>query len=227
MTMRTFKQKGIGYGPDTVTITAKINGTVVYTGPVYTENASPPPLPDPTIDLGVDMFTWTTDVSFQGIVQLEMTVTNDANSASFLMVTDTLANYVNLFDQATQLPHYLGPDVYGVFYFESINNPEDPLGPWVSGDPFSNLTIDAIPAPPHPTRMWPGQTYWRLGPQQTLICDVNINAGHVVPATYDPGQTYVHLDSVSYGNAVYGARQTTTGNPPTDSTFWKQIGIIG
>ena len=178
--MRTFKQKGIGYGPDTVTITAKINGNVVYDGPVHTENAAPPP-PDPAIDLGVDMFTWTIDdVSFQGSAQVEITVNNDANSASYLMLTDTLANYIQIYDSILNHWTWGGPDVFGTYFFETVT---DNIGEYIASDPLKSVMIDGIPVLPHPTRDFSGQYHWRLLPQQTLNSELMIQSG-ILPAPW-------------------------------------------
>lgn len=41
---------------------------------------------------------------------------------------------------------------------------------------------------------------------------------------YDNATTYYQFDIVKYGNAIYQATQTTTGNLPTNTTYWTKIG---
>ncbi len=51
-------------------------------------------------------------------------------------------------------------------------------------------------------------------------------AGRVMPlpkGEYDSETTYRILDIVSYGNATYMAKTTTTGNLPTNTSYWQEI----
>lgn len=41
---------------------------------------------------------------------------------------------------------------------------------------------------------------------------------------YDPTETYQEGQSVRFNGAVYSALQTTQGNAPTNTTFWKKLG---
>lgn len=56
-----------------------------------------------------------------------------------------------------------------------------------------------------------------------------ISAGRVLlmpKGDYNPATTYELLDLVSYQNSSYIAKGTTTGNPPTDATYW-QLSAFG
>lgn len=218
----------MGFGSVPVNITAKINGTTVFNGDIITDVDPPPNLPDLSIDLGVPVFTWThPDVAFTGTATMEITVNNSVADNCFVYFTDTLANYLRGWDADLQLWRYGGAEVFGFFYFETIDNPADPLGPWISGDPQSNVEIDGFPVEPHPVRTYPGQYYWRLYPQQVMTCVINIAPGYDIPAIYNNTTAYVVNDQVSYNNNIYKALQNTTGNLPTNSAFWRQIGMIG
>ena len=54
--------------------------------------------------------------------------------------------------------------------------------------------------------------------------DMSASAGKVLmipKGDYDPTATYTMLDVVSYQGKSYVAKQTTTGNAPTDTTYWQ------
>ena len=56
-----------------------------------------------------------------------------------------------------------------------------------------------------------------------------ISAGRVLlmpKGDYNPATTYELLDLVTYQNSSYIAKGTTTGNLPTDSTYW-QLSAFG
>ena len=47
--------------------------------------------------------------------------------------------------------------------------------------------------------------------------------GFVLKGDYNPATTYEMLDVVHYGHNSYAAKQTTTGNLPTNTTYWQPI----
>ena len=51
--------------------------------------------------------------------------------------------------------------------------------------------------------------------------------GIVVHDSYEPTKTYEELDLVPYEGGAYIAKDTTTGNPPTDKTYWVEILVPG
>jgi hypothetical protein len=177
MTTRTFIQKGQGYGQQPVNIVAKINGTTVYSGAVPTSAEDPPPLPDPAIDLGEEIFRFTNTVDFAGPMYCEISIQANDDENSFLYITDTLANYIRIPNPDPEaIPPYVpgGPDTFGYFFSEEQT---DSQGIWISGDPQTAVTIDEVPAEPHPVRTYPGQYYWVIYPGQIFTCTINIQAG--------------------------------------------------
>lgn len=223
MAIRTFRQKAMGFGSVPVNITAKINGVTVFTGDVVTDVNPPPPLPDASINLGEPIFSWTNpDIAFQGTAYMEVTVNNSITDDCFLMLTDTIANYLTSRDSNTKLVNFYGPNIFGYFYSVTVN---DPQGDWVSSDPQTDVVIDGVPVEPHPLRSYPGQYYWKLLPQQTLTCSVNIQRGYDIPPAFDMNESYVQDAVVSWNSYVYAANQNTIGNLPSDSVFWRQVGV--
>lgn len=225
MGTRTFRQKAMGYGTTPVNITAKINNNVVFTGNIITDINPPPLLPDFSIDLGDPVFSWThDDINFQGSFDMEIMVNNAASDDCFVYITDTQANYILTYDG--NMTHYFGDDVFGSFYYTTVDDPED-LPPWIATDPTDNVTIDGVPTLPHPTRNYPGQCYFTLRPQQVLHCTVNVLSGGEIPPAYNNTMEYVYGNRVSYLNEIFGAKKNTIGNLPTDTNYWVLLGVIG
>jgi hypothetical protein len=154
---RTFTQKGQAYGSVACKITAKINDAIVFSGEAPTVNTPIPPLPDRTIDLGVDLFSWSKPVDFSGTCKLEITV-DDA----ILMITDTTADYVDPQDSSKT----------GVFYNVEIDGV-------VYGDPFTDVKINGVTQVGPYDPATPGQWYWQVDPGSVFTAIVNINAGAV------------------------------------------------
>jgi hypothetical protein len=155
---RTFTQKGQAYGNVACKITAKIDGAVVFSGEIPTANTPIPLLPDSTIDLGVDLFSWSEPVDFSGSRELEIAV-DDAT----LMVTDTTADYVDPTDFSKT----------GGFYRVKIDGVE-------YGDPFTDVKINGVAQVGPYDSATPGQWYWRVDPGSVFTATVNIIAG-IVP----------------------------------------------
>ncbi len=156
---RTFTQKGQAYGNVACNITAKIDGAVVFSGEVPIANTPIPLLPDSTIDLGVDLFSWSKPVDFSGTCNLEIAV-NDAT----LMITDTIADYVTWKDSSQT----------GKFYFVEIDGV-------IYGDPFTDVKINGVEQVGPYNSTTPGQWYWRVDPGSVFTATVNINAGRFPP----------------------------------------------
>lgn len=175
MLTRTFKQKAQGYGTEPVSITAKINGATVYTGTIPTSADEPPLLPDSNIDLGEVIFSWTReDVLSSQDFTVEITVDNSESSDTFVILTDTIANYVQVYDAQTDKYVSGGPDYFSVYYFQSVT---DDQGTYIESDPFENVTIGSDYFPNHPTREYSGQWYWKILPQQTFSAVLKVIAG--------------------------------------------------
>jgi hypothetical protein len=156
MTTRTFIQRGKAYGMAPCTITAKINNTVVYEGPVTTVDESLPT--QAWIQANTDLFSWTSTVDFQGTQTMEIAVTG-----SVLTISTTVANYNSL-----QNP---GADHYGAFFFEVIGGVK-------FCRPFANVKIDGVPWPIQSNETLIGQPNCNLRPGQVFTADIRINPGY-------------------------------------------------
>lgn len=133
MAIRTFIQEGRGYGADPVEITAKINGVVVYQGPVDTVDEPLPPLPGLPSGSDTLIFSWERPIDFSGSVEMEITVGNGT-----LLLTDSFANYTpKKISEDPVVVVSSGPDEYLSFYFETIDNV-------TYTDPMQNPKIDGV-----------------------------------------------------------------------------------
>ena len=130
MAIRTFIQEGRGYGADPVEITAKINGVVVYQGPVDTVDEPLPPLPGLPSGSDTLIFSWERPIDFSGSVEMEITVGNGT-----LLLTDSFANYTPKLINGQTVTS--GPDEYLPFYVEKV-------GDVVYTDPMQNPKIDGV-----------------------------------------------------------------------------------
>lgn len=62
-------------------------------------------------------------------------------------------------------------------------------------------------------------SYWRLLSKPGKQGDPGVTVTY--KGDYDAGITYSQNDSVTYGDVVYYAKKTTTGNPPNDKIYWQ------
>lgn len=175
MTTRTFKQLGQAFGPDPVTITAKIDGVIVFDQTVAALDEPFPSFPDSNTLFNNELFTWTEDVAFAGQRNLEVTV-----SGGTLLLTDTLANFAPS-SLVTDPPSVIVSDdthFYSFYVFEE--NGTNVM------DPFTDIEIDGAPKSTSHTVApgqigWhapmPGQWYWRVPSGSVFTAVVNIQAG--------------------------------------------------
>jgi hypothetical protein len=96
---RTFKFYGQGYGSTPVSIIAKINDTVVYTGPVPTiplpEGPRPAPIPPEQVELFSIANSATLNTDFSGILPMTVEVTS-GDAVLFGEITSNYYQMVNL-----------------------------------------------------------------------------------------------------------------------------------
>jgi hypothetical protein len=156
MTTRTFRQHAQGFGAATTNITVTLNGQEIFSGPVATENAPLPVLPDPAVVIDNVIFTWENDTTFSGPATLEISV-----SGSPLLLADTVANY------PTDAPEF--SDQYLGFY--SYQDSDVTVT-----DPFANEQIDGIPVARVEGSDLTGQWWWTIMPGSTFTATVNIAA---------------------------------------------------
>jgi hypothetical protein len=169
MTTRTFKQYGQGYGATPATITVTLDGVQVFSGDIPTLNQPVPDMPIvPGENLGVELYSWTKDVTFQGTETLQITVAD----GTFLMA-QSLANYFKYIDPALPDGPYLssGALTYVPFYYYTVDGD-------VIYDPMSNVSIDGVAQTVTRVEGEFGQWYWVLGPGQTMTATINVLQGY-------------------------------------------------
>ena len=158
MTTRTFRQMGIGFGPQPANITAKINNVVVYQGPVTTLDQSFPVLPNLDYTVTNVLFSWTDDVTYAGPAVIEIQVDADSD----LLVAEINANYTVITNPANAQSYISsGPDGFIDLQASQIGNV------YLGG---SLQTIDH-------TAPLSGQYWWELTVPDTIEINATINPG--------------------------------------------------
>lgn len=164
MTTRTFKQQGLGYGTEPLTIVAKINGVVAYEGPVTTVD-QPLPAADGSVEDHVALFSWTNTVDFAGSAEVEIAVSGPGT----LLIAETLANYSPVFvTNAEGIVTVVssGPDEYMS------------MGP---ADPIENPKIDGVEVTRdrdlNPDNVLTGQWYYKVDGESTFTGTLQIQQG--------------------------------------------------
>ena len=162
MTTRTFKQLGQGYGAFPTIITAKIDGVEVFSGEVQTANQLLPSLPDLSVQLDNNLFSWTRSTDFVGTMTLEISV-----QGSPLLLGNTVADYfVDSPENQGVFNSIYSYEKDGVIYF----------------DPLDNEAIDGISVSRVDDPELPGQWYWKIMPGSTFTATVNVQASQLPPA---------------------------------------------
>lgn len=195
--MRTFIQTGQGYGNTTVSITAKIDGITVYTGPVATADTPVPALPQIGTNFGSNIFTWTNSYEFQGTQNMEITVTGGT-----LLLTDTLAN--SQFYPTTFTPPYFQV-IDGVTY----------------SDPFTDEKINGVALTGPYDATLSGQWYWTVPAGSTFTATVNIIAAAITWVTWNDTKIWGDNSYVINAGTKYVSIQLVpVGIPITDTAYW-------
>jgi hypothetical protein len=174
MTIRTFKQFGMAYATESLTIAASIDDSVVYEGTIPTVDQPGPGDPASLIyPFGESLFTWELDTAFSGTVTMTFTIAGPGR----LYLTDTLANYVQIKNPNSSEPAYIngGSDVFGYFYQKTTPQ-------YVLGDPFENVTINGILQTVAHSALLSGQTCWFVEAGGTFSATVNIVPSTLAPA---------------------------------------------
>jgi hypothetical protein len=177
MTTRTFKQYGQGYGATPATIVVTLGGVEIFNGDIATLNQPVPDMPIvPGENLGVELYSWTKDLTYQGSEALQITVSD----GTFLMAK-SVANYFKYIDPTKPDGPYAssGPDNFVYFYDYTVDGD-------VIYDPFSNVAIDGAPQTPTRIEGEFGQWYWVMGPGQVLTATMNVIAGYESTNIYPP-----------------------------------------
>jgi hypothetical protein len=174
MTTRTFKQRGLGYGVEPLTIVAKINGVVAYEGPVTTVDEPLPSGPETEADWekNVPLFEWTNTVDFEGTAEVEISVIG--NGA--LMISRTVANYTPEVAKNSEGQNVISssPDKY-LSYFSMVT--ED----IVDADPYVDSTVDGVAVERirdlNPDNLLTGQWFYTLHGGSTFAGTLRIQPG--------------------------------------------------
>ena len=196
MTTRNFKQCGQAYGSTPASITATIDGTVVYSGPISTLDAPVPSRPY-TATTGLPaIFTWTNTVEFSGTQSYSIAVTG-----SPLLLDFTAADYSSISNVTT----------FSTFYTYTT-------GGVSVADPFTNVAIDGVVQTRGPDdSVLPGQWQWLIPAGSTFTATLNVDAGLVlspyiqfdsIPVTIQPGSSGTFVTSIPSVNPAYPLPQT-------------------
>jgi hypothetical protein len=157
MTTRNFEQRGQAYGATPASITATIDGTVVYTGSVSTLNQTIPIGPGSSDNVFPTLFTWTNTVDFVGTQSYSITVTG-----SPLLLDYTSADYCSSNNVAR----------FSSFYFQTIDG-------ITVADPFTNVTIDGVAMQRGPDNSTlSGQWQWLIPVGSTFTATLNVDVGY-------------------------------------------------
>lgn len=209
MTTRTFKQCGCGYGANPVSITAKLDGTVIYQGPVLTKNE---PVTIPAIYTNNVMFNWTAPVEFTGIYDLEITVTGGR-----LVLEGTMANYVFVpYNQPGPTMISGGPDTYGCIYVAAT-----PAG--IDTDPLTDVSIDGVP---HVKTEFDqlGQWAYNIENGSTFRAKVRVQPGADLDYWSNSRVYPEHSVVMSAQNSLYISSQEVPVNTPlTTMAYWRPL----
>jgi len=155
MTTRNFIQCGQAYGSITASITATIDGTVVFSGPISTVNTPVPTRPNISLTLPT-LFTWTNTVAFAGTQSYSVAVSGSPLLLDFTGADHCVANNVAEF--------------LGFYTYET--------GGVLVVDPLTNVVIDGVAMQRGPDNAaFGGQWQWLIPAGSTLTATLNVNAG--------------------------------------------------
>lgn len=179
MTVRTFKQCGLGFGAEPLSIVAKIDGVVVFEGEIPTVDMPLPSPPDQipdSVNFSDAIFSWPGTVEFSGTSAMELTV----EGTGTLFLTDTLANFVKV----GNIPP--SESAYDSFYSYSTGNV-------IVTDPFTDPKIDGAEVVRDrdfdPANPLDGQWWYIIDSGSVFTGTLNITAGNVPPPAETPPET--------------------------------------
>jgi len=164
MTTRNFIQCGQAYGSTTASITATIDGTVIFSGPISTLDTPIPSRPDAATGPLPTIFTWTNTVAFAGTQSYSVAVTGSPLLLGFTGADHCIANYAAQFN---------------TIYTYEIDGA-------IVADPLTNVAIDGVVHTRGPDNSTlSGQWQWLIPAGSTLTAILNVTAG-VEPAPPAP-----------------------------------------
>jgi hypothetical protein len=169
MTTRTFKQYGQGYGTTPATIVVTLNGVEIFNGDIATLDQPLPYMPmPPGENVGVEIYSWTKDLTFQGTDSLQITVAD-----GIFLMSQSVANYFKYPVPDSPSGPYAssGPDNFVPFYYYTVDGD-------IIADCLSNVSIDGVAQTSIRVEGETGQWYWVLSPGQTMTATLNVLAGY-------------------------------------------------
>lgn len=170
--MRTFQIFGKAYGPEPVTVVAKVDNVEVFNGTVPTVNEPLPTLPTTDFEetqalTGSVIFEFTKPLDWEGVVNLNIAVF--APGSGHLILTEKTGNF---------LPPSDAEDV-----FESLENPYNYEGVTYS-DPLVNVTLNGVSRQRTYDPSITGDYWWQLADTTELNGDLVIISAVQYSANY-------------------------------------------
>ena len=164
---RTFQFYGLGYGSSNVSITASVNSTQLYSGPVSTVDQPVEPQPTPPESDQVILFeipnSTTLNTDFAGSLPMRVEATGGSGVVFGVIYSNYYQGSGNTAGTATD------------FAFNYTGTPTNSEG---TQDPRSSVYINGVQqVPPQPTSL--GCWNWFLNPGDVLTCNWNISIGQV------------------------------------------------
>jgi hypothetical protein len=159
MVQRTFIQHAQAYGTTPASVTVRIDGQIIYEGPVNTLNQPSPQLPDDDYHINNLAWSWEDDADFSGTKELSIAV---QGSDVILVLAETLANnpYMGYLSPAYEYRGFWSITVDGIAY-------EDPL---------TDVKYDGVPRPGPYDPYLKGQWWWRILGGTTMTAVMHVNA---------------------------------------------------
>jgi hypothetical protein len=181
MTIRNFKQYGQAYGSTPASVTATVNGTVVFSGSVSTLDIPVPSLP---ANVAVsEIFTWTNPLDFTGTQSFSVAV-----AGSPLLLDFTTADHCAANNAAE----------FGMIYHNEIGGVSVP-------DPFTDVTINGVAMQRGPDNSTlSGQWQWLIPAGSTFTAVMHINSPAAlpyiqfdsIPSTIQPGESGTFVTTI-------------------------------
>jgi hypothetical protein len=164
---RTFQFYGLGYGSSNVSITASVNSTQLYSGPVTTVDQPISPAPTPSESDQAILFeipnSTTLNTDFAGSLPITIEVTG----GSALMLGVIFSNY-----------YQGGANTAGTSTNFDFNYTGTPTNSEGTPDPRSSVYVNGVQQVP-PSTPSLGCWNWFLYPGDVLTCNWNISIGQV------------------------------------------------
>lgn len=169
---RTLRFLGLGYGSTPATITAAVNGNVVYNGQVPSVNQAGPAGPLDLADQEI-LFEYTgLPLDFSG----NLPVTIQVTGGEMIVIGETLANFARIINKLNNTEDTSGAEGFVRTYRLPDGVVASETAPY---DERSNVTIDGEPvsAPVPRSAGKTGTWFYKVAVGSTITFDTKIDAG--------------------------------------------------